>query len=396
VLTTAIVTVMVGVLILTATAIALRGSIAELLFGTSEEAALVVWMAALLVAMQIGAFAREVLRLHFWADAYLVSSALTAVFGGVVSVVGVALVDGGPTAMLAGGVVGATVGAAYGMIRAHGSYVGRFSQDELRRMLNYGLPLIPTALAVWALTFIDRLLLEHFGSLSQVGEYAMANRLASIVLLVVTAFGVAFSPFALDLRTRDPDRERVVRAQALTAPVTALALIGAALSAFAREVLALLAPAFEGAADTVGLLCLGTLRYGVASVVMLEISIARRTYVFAVYSVIGALVNVVLNVALIPSIGTVAAGVATVAAFLILAVGYWWHAQRIAWTAYEMRLVLTLILAASVVGALGFLPLGPLYAFVKVVGVAGFVAYLWVRGLLPLNLLRPGAWVSPT
>ena len=394
VLTTALVTMMTSACVLAALALAFRAPIAQLLFGTSTEAAIVAWMAALLIATQLSVFAREVLRLHFWASAYLVSSVVAAVLGGIVSVVGVAVLDGGPQAMLAGGVLGAAAGGAYGMVRARGRYIGRFSRSELRRMLSYGLPLVPTALSVWALTFVDRLLLEHLGSLSQVGEYAMANRLASIVLLVVTAFGIAFSPFALDLRTREPERERMVRAQALTALVTVLALIGAALSVFARELLAVLAPAFEEAANTVGLLCLGTLFFGIASVVMLEISIARRTHIFAVYSAIGAAFNVALNLVLIPPLGTVGAGIATVAAFLVLAVGYWWHAQRIARTAYETRLVIELIVAATAVGALGLLPLGPVYAFVKIAGMGGFVALLAVRGLLPVSALRPSQWAS--
>ena len=368
--------------------VALRVQVTDLLFGTSAASAVVVWMAALLVATQLGVFAREVLRLHFWTTAYFVSSVLTAVLGGLVSVTGVTLLDGGPEAMLAGAVLGAASGGAYGLVRARGRYSGQFSLPELRRMLSYGIPLVPTALSVWALTFVDRLLLENLGSLNDVGNYAMANRLGSVPLLVVTAFSTAFSPFALDLRTREPERERAVRARVLTALVTVLALVGTALSAFAREVLAVLAPPFEGAANTVGLLCLGTLLYGIASVVMLEISIARRTRIFAVYTAVGAGVNVALNLVLIPPLGTVGAGIATVAAFLVLAVGYWWHAQRIARTAYETNLVIELVVAGTFVGALGLLPLGFGFVLVKSAGVAAFVGFLALRGLLPLAMLR--------
>ena len=388
VLTTTFVTTMTAACIVAGLVLAARAPIADLLFGTSTEAAVVAWMAVLLVATQLGVFVREVLRLHFWASAYLVSSVLAAVLGGVVSVAGVTLLDGGPEAMLAGAVLGAASGAAFGMVRARGRYVGRFSRPELRRMLSYGIPLVPTALSVWALTFVDRLLLEHLGSLSEVGQYAMANRLASVLLLAVTAFAIAFSPFALDLRTRDPERERAARARVLTVLITVLALIGTVLSVFARELLAVLAPAFEDAANTVGLLCLGTLLYGVASVVMLEISIARRTHIFAVYSTIGAVVNIALNVVLIPPLGTVGAGVATVAAFLVLATGYWWQAQKLTRTPYETTTVIELILAATAVGALGLLPLGALYALVKIAGVAAFVGWLAVRGLIPLSALR--------
>jgi O-antigen/teichoic acid export membrane protein len=388
VLTTALVTMATVACVIGMLVVALREQIADLLFGTAAEAAVVVWVAVLLIATQMSVFAREVLRLHFLAGAYVESSIIAGVLGGVVAIVGVVVVDGGPQAMLAGAVVGATAGAAYGMVRARGRYVGRFSQPELLRMLNYGIPLVPTALSVWAVTFIDRLLLQHLGSLAEVGTYGMASRLSSILLLVVTAFGIAFSPFALDLRTRDPELERALRAQVLTVLVTVLAVLGAALSVFARELLAVLAPAFEDAADTVGLLCLGTLFFGIASVVMLEISIARRTRVFAVYSAVGAAVNVGLNVALIPPLGPVGAGIATAAAFLVLAAAYWWEAQRLARTPYETGSVVKLIGAAILVGALGLLPPGPGWMLVKVAGLATFLLLLRMGGLLSLSILR--------
>lgn len=388
VLTTTLVTMTVSACVLATVTVALRVPIARALFGTSNQAAVVTWMAAMLVTTQFALFAREVLRLHFWASAYLVSSILAAVLGGIVSVIGVAVLNGGPQAMLAGGVLGAATSATYGMLRARGRYVGRFSRVELRRMLSYGAPLVPTALSIWALVFVDRLLLQHLGSLSQVGEYAVANRLASLLLLAVTAFGIAFSPFALDLRTRNPEHERAVRAQALTAVVSVLAVIAATTSVFAREALRVLAPSFEGATKAVGLLCLGTLLYGIASIVMLEISIARKTHIFAAYSAIGAVVNIALNLVLIPPLGIVGAGVATVAAFFVLAVGYWWHAQRIAYTPYDTTLIVELVVASIAAGALGLLPLGPVYLLIKLAGLTAFAGFLVLRGLLRPRVLR--------
>lgn len=386
VLATTLLAMGASVAVLATLAIALRSQLANALFG-SASGSVVVWMAVFLVATQLASFAREVLRLHFWATTYLVSSVVAAVLGGVASVVGVAVFDGGPKAMLAGGALGAAGSAIVGLVRAAGRYVGRPSGAELRRMLSYGLPLIPTALSVWALTFVDRLLLQHLGSLSEVGRYAMANRLASVPLLCVTAFGVAFSPFGLDLHSRDPVRERIVRTQAMTALVAGLVVVGTTVSVLAREALHILAPRFEGAADTVGLLCLGTLLYGIASIVMLEISIARKTRIFAVYATIGATANIALNVVLIPPLGSVGAGLATVAAFAVLAAGYWVHAQRIARTPYDTALVLELTAAGVVLGSLGLLPRDRFFLLVKLAGLAVLAAYLLARGLVSRRIL---------
>ena len=372
-------------------------------------------MVVLLIASQLGVFAREVLRLHFWASAYFVYlRRRSRPRGRRSSVVRVTVFDGGPGRC---SLVPSSVGeqrCLWDGLRARGRYVGRFSVAELRTMLAYGIPVDSDCSAVWALTFVDRLLLESLGSLSEVGcsEYAMANRSLSpsirlaersgstpwppprLFLLVVTAFGIAFSPFALDLRSASARCARGRLTVVVPHSQYGALPIGTALSVFAREALAVLAPAFDEAANTVGLLCLGTLLYGIASVVMLEISIARRTRVFAVYSAIGAAVNVGLNVGLIPSLGPVGAGISTVAAFVVLAVGYWWHAQRIARTPYETSVVIELVAAATIVGSLGLLPLGVLYALAKIAGLAAFVGWLAIRGLLPLRALHSIRWAG--
>ena len=82
-------------------------------------------------------------------------------------------------------------------------------------MLAYGLPLILPALATWGLAFVDRFLLAGLGNLSEVGEYAVANRLAGVVLFLAMAFGTAYSPFTLSIYAEDPEAERRLRARAL-------------------------------------------------------------------------------------------------------------------------------------------------------------------------------------
>ncbi len=59
-----------------------------------------------------------------------------------------------------------------------------------------------------------------------------------------------------------------------------------------------------------------------------------------------ALVNIVLNLALIPSYGMIGAAVATVAAYATMAIGMAWWSQRIYPVPYQWRRVATAALAA--------------------------------------------------
>ena len=104
-------------------------------------------------------------------------------------------------------------------------------------MLTFGLPLIPTAIAVWGVALADRSLLTKLApgsgaaKLAASGEYALANRFAGIVGFCTTAFVLAYEPFQLSLWREDADAERAVRARVL--PYVAILFVSAARPAVA-------------------------------------------------------------------------------------------------------------------------------------------------------------------
>ena len=63
-----------------------------------------------------------------------------------------------------------------------------FSLSKLSMMLKFSIPLVPASLAIFFTLYVNRLFLIHHGTLAEVGVYAAASRIASIV--AVLAFGV--------------------------------------------------------------------------------------------------------------------------------------------------------------------------------------------------------------
>jgi O-antigen/teichoic acid export membrane protein len=247
-------------------------------------------------------------------------------------------------------------------------------------MLAYGLPLIPSALSAWALALVDRIILSRLGSLSEVGEYAVANRLALLLLIGMTAFLFALSPFLLATYSKAPEQEKAARGRTLTYLTFILALAGLALTLFAKEIIEVLAPKFDDAYLAVGPLALGTAFYGISTVLTTGLAIVRKTVHLAGLAVGAALLNIVLNFALIPPFGIVGAGVATAAGYGALALSYYWLSQRLYPTPYEPRKVATMLGAASLLGLLGLVPFEPLglAVAVKLVALAAFVGVSWL------------------
>jgi O-antigen/teichoic acid export membrane protein len=118
------------------------------------------------------------------------------------------------------GAVGVIVGSFSGTLVVYAALLF-YRRDQLAkeidlsllgRMQSFGLPLVPTALALWAINFIDRLFLIHISGKAETGVYALGVRMASGVLLLMVAFQTAWPAFALrsstghELRLRAPSR----------------------------------------------------------------------------------------------------------------------------------------------------------------------------------------------
>ena len=360
--------------------VGLRDDLSRWLFDEPDQGTLIVLIAAALLGLNTWRFVGEVMRVRFLAFGYLTMSIVAATVTTALGVVGVLALDWRVDGVFMAAAVGNAVAATYGVVAVWRWLKGHFSRPELRRMLAYGLPLIPSALSAWALALVDRIILSRLGSLSEVGEYAVANRLALLLLIGMTAFLFALSPFLLATYSEDPEQEKAARGRTLTYLTFILALAGLALTLFAKEIIEVLAPNFDDAYLAVGPLALGTALYGIATVLTTGLAIVRKTVHLAALGIAAALLNIVLNFALIPPFGIVGAGVATAVGYGALALLYYWVTQRLYPTPYEPRKVVTMVAAASLLGLLGLVPFEPLglAVGVKIVALAAFVGVSWL------------------
>jgi O-antigen/teichoic acid export membrane protein len=328
----------------------------------------------------LAAFSREAMRLKFKPWRYTVSALLASAGAAVLAIVTIVVFDIGVEGVVLGTFVGTGLSALYGLAVTRRDLLGRFSASELGTMVAYGLPLLPAAVALWGLTFVDRLILTKLGSLADTGEYAVATRFSFVLMLVVTAFATAFGPFQLALWKEDAEFEKTVRNHTLTYLTVVLVGIGVVLAVFAREIVSAIAPSFIDAYQVVGLLVMSIVFWGIANLVLFGIGLMRRTGYVAAYTLLAAASNIALNFLLIPPFGIVGAGIANLLAYGVLVVAYYRTSQRLYPTPFSLGKPIKVVISGSVAMAVGAIPLGasPLALGAKVGAVALFVASLWV------------------
>ena len=217
---------------------------------------------------------------------------------------------------------------------------GRPSWDLAGPLVRAGLPFMPASLSFWALAYVDRLLLPSYAvTLGDRGQYAIANKLASMLAVVIVPFQNAWGPLALSMQ-HDPDARRTY-GKVLTYFVTISLGLALALGLFAREVLLIFTTReYAAAAPFVALLAYVAVANGANVAVGVGAYIVKRTAMIGWTTMIAAGVNLVLNVLLIPRLGVWGAVWATALGYIAAPVALYVAAQRVYPVPFELRKVL--------------------------------------------------------
>ncbi len=310
----------------------------------------------------------------------------------IASVANVLITIGATIALVVGahkGAIGAVVGnflgtlTVYVVLLAYRRYQLGFQFDRrlLRQMNRFGLPLVPSALALWAINLIDRFFIIHFKGQAENGVYSLAVRISSVIIFLMTAFQLAWPAFAYSIR--DDGHARRTYAYVLTYLLFTTCWMSLALGSLAPWIVHLLAhnPHFARAAKAVPVLCFATAAYSGYTVLAIGIGRTRQTQFNWVVSGAAALVNIALNIALIPPYGMMGAAIATLVAYVVLFVGMWVRSRRVYPVPYQWRRILTI---AGVAGGLTIVATG-LHSLP--VSIALTLAFPLV--LVPLRFYQP-------
>jgi O-antigen/teichoic acid export membrane protein len=194
-------------------------------------------------------------------------------------------------------------------------------------LLRLGLPLVPAGAASWVFALSGRLFVLAFAGVGQVGLYAAAARVSTILSLVQGGFNLAWTPIALKWGSR-PDRELFYRATVVS--VAAIGGAGAiAMSLGASLALVILAgPDYASSSPIMWMLAGGVVYYALFYVVTIGLSLAHSSGRLAWATIIAAAANTVLNILLVPVMGYKGAAVATLAAYALACVAGYVLAER--------------------------------------------------------------------
>ncbi|MGL6280744.1 MAG: lipopolysaccharide biosynthesis protein [Gaiella sp.] len=332
--------------------LALADPISEALFGSSANADLVRASGVALWATVNYEQLTSLFRVEERSVAFVIAS-LTNIFITIgATLLLVVALDQGPIGVIVGNFTGTLI-VYLALIGFRREQLGlEFDRKLLREMNRFGLPLVPSALFLWVTNLSDRFFLVKLADVAEAGLYSVGVRIASAMILLLTAFRLAWPAFAYSIK--DDDEAKRTYAYVLTYLTVLSSWVALGLTALAPWIVGLLASdAFAESATVVGPLAFSTVAYAAYVVITIGVGRSRKTQFNWVVTGIGAIVNVTLNLLLIPRIGMLGAAIATVAAYTTMALGMSVRAQQVYPVPYQWRRVVTAAAVAVALATIG-------------------------------------------
>jgi O-antigen/teichoic acid export membrane protein len=230
----------------------------------------------------------------------------------------------------------------------------KLSGHQLKMLLAFGLPLVPSNVGGWILTMADRYFLQLLSTSQEVGLYSLGYKLGMVILaLLVGPFQLAWLPFLFSSAKEKRAAETYSRVFTYFVLVALFAAL--VISILAREILMVMStPAFHDAYKVVPLVAASYVLWGCHYILAVGIYLEGKTKYLAVLVGGAAILNLGLNYLLIPGYGMMGAATATLVCYALLPVGAYLVSRRYYVVNYEwgrvakVVLLVTLIYVASI------------------------------------------------
>jgi O-antigen/teichoic acid export membrane protein len=185
----------------------------------------------------------------------------------------------------------------------------RFSTEDLRLVLRFGLPRLPHGLAQQGLDAGNKLLLSTYIALPQQGVYQNGFTLGTGIRFFTSAFETAWAPFYYATSRRPGARETF--AKLTTYGVAVLALLVAVTIAIAHDaILVMLTPEYLDAARVMPFIALGIALQGVYLLTSIGLNLTSHTEYYPLGTFAALAVGLAGGVILMPGFGVTGAAIA--------------------------------------------------------------------------------------
>lgn len=195
------------------------------------------------------------------------------------------------------------------------SFGWHFDTNQLRLLLSFSAPLVPAGLAAFISLYFNRITLNHFNSLEEIGYFGFGSRIAGLVVLLIIGIQAALTPLIYQHHRETQTPKQISQ---LFSWFMAVALLGCLfLASFSKELVVLFATAeYKAGGALVGVLA-PSLLLSQMYIFAPGIAIEKKTHWQLWVTLLSAAVSAGANWLFVPIWGIWGAAIATLMSSIV-------------------------------------------------------------------------------
>ncbi len=191
----------------------------------------------------------------------------------------------------------------------------QFDINLLKQMLQYSWPIAVAGIAYIINENLDKFLIKRMIGDTEMGIYAACYKLAIFMNLYIMAFRLGAEPFFFNHANKKDAKETYAKIMNYFVIIGALVFVGIVVYIDFLKELFIRNPEYWSAIEIVPIVLLAYLFLGIYHNLSIWYKLTDKTRFGMYFSIIGAIVTIILNLWLIPKIGIMAAAWATLIAY---------------------------------------------------------------------------------
>ena len=308
---------------------------------------------------------------------YAFSSFLTALSAILLNIVLVLLMDMGADGLFITAFISNMIGIIYifGKENVYKLFRIRFFDRKLlREMLAYSLPLVPNALSWWVIGASDKTVVSYFLGVAQNGILSVSQKFSTAYTTFYSIFNLTWTENAA-IHRNDEDRAQYYSGIIETSfRVLASACIGI-IAGVALVFPLLVNKKFDDAYYQVPIYMLSSLLYSAIGIFSVVYIAFKKTGEIAKTSLLAAVINLTVNIALIRFIGLYAASISSVAAYGALFLFRYFDIKKMINIVIGTKVIWSVIIMMVINFIVYYLRVGWI-SIINFMVVAGYILYL--------------------
>ncbi|RMF09943.1 MAG: polysaccharide biosynthesis protein [Candidatus Neomarinimicrobiota bacterium] len=265
-----------------------------------------------------------------------------------------------------------------------------FSSATWKRLMRFGLPFLPSGIFAMIMELADRYLLLYFTDTDTVGLYSAGYKLGMFMLLAVMGFNMGWQPFFL--KEGDGDSQRRLYTRITTYVLTLLGFLWVLLVVWVPDLVqlrlgsvTLYGPEYWTSVSIVPWVALGYWFHAAYLLQLPGVFLKEQSRYVPLFRGLGAGLNILLNLVMIPLWQGLGAAVATCLSFFGMALAIYLVNRKLYPLAYEWTRLLR-------VGGLMVMTAGGISVWGGTLPGEITLTLLFPVGLVLSGFLRKGEW----